>query len=411
MDILPQKTILGTLELLEVYEYYDKPCLFSCRNLSSQLFLSIWIDETKTEDVWLYVPVSHKRLEYILNGGIDLRTAFLRAEDNFVFEVRTYLIPKKTPHVNQIFCSRLTDEQLPCPDEYLDCGIQILKELLEKKDAKRMALQVSREAINLVFEFPTLHKMEAPAAKLGMILQSFQFLIDALGQFKNGNPTTHGSIPKNMLEQTQLVVSGTFSGSFGIELLATYAPDLWGNSLALEAIEEFVQLIDAGCNIQKLRNLLFELRPRVASRYRIFLEYLVSSEAALKVDWGSVSSEKGGLTFISLSNAKSALAIVSQVEAEQPKQYQILGELIGLNKRTKSFEILELKVRKKISELQEGKKISGVMTSEVIKHNKQPTIGEIYNATIREITQVSLTTGQEKVEYQLIELQSLKTGV
>jgi hypothetical protein len=395
MNVLPQETILGVLEILEVYDYYDKPCLFSCRNLSDQLFLAVWIDETSTEDVWLYAPVSRRRLEYVLNGGVDLRTAFLRAEDNFVFQVQTYHSAEKPSQINKVLCKQLNDEQLPCPDEYLECGTQVLSKLLERKEAKQTALRVYREVVNLAFEFPTLHQMEAPAAKLGMILQSFQFLIDALGQFKNGHPTIHGSIPKNMLEQTQLVVAGTFPGSFGVELLATHAPDLWGSSIALEAIEEFVALIDAGCNVQRLRTRLFELQPRVASRYRIFLEHLVSSEAALKVDWGSVSSEKGGIAHISLAKAKSALAIVDQVEAEKPKQYQIRGELIGLNKRTKSFEILDIKG---------NKRISGTIASEASKSIQRSTIGKNYDATIKETTQVSLTTGQEKIEYQLITL-------
>jgi hypothetical protein len=45
MAYLPQSTILGRLKIIEVYEFYDIPRLFCCRNAAGQHYLVLSIDE------------------------------------------------------------------------------------------------------------------------------------------------------------------------------------------------------------------------------------------------------------------------------------------------------------------------------------------------------------------------------
>ena len=125
MSILPQLTNLGKLDIIEIYVYYDRPCLFSCRNLTGHLFLAVWIDETKIEDIWLYVPISEGRFQSIRSGEIDLRDAFLKSEDSFVYKVT---IPQKNrlSMVETIQSDRLNEDWLPVAGEYLECETQEL---------------------------------------------------------------------------------------------------------------------------------------------------------------------------------------------------------------------------------------------------------------------------------------------
>ncbi|MCE2400451.1 hypothetical protein J4G08_06130 [Candidatus Poribacteria bacterium] len=37
---------LGKLEIVETYEYYDQPVLYSCRNAAGHLYLVVAADET-----------------------------------------------------------------------------------------------------------------------------------------------------------------------------------------------------------------------------------------------------------------------------------------------------------------------------------------------------------------------------
>ena len=64
-------THLGKLELIEVYEFYDQPILFSCRNASDAIFMGVFADEGDFE-TWLYIGVSLHRL--IRSGAIDLHS-------------------------------------------------------------------------------------------------------------------------------------------------------------------------------------------------------------------------------------------------------------------------------------------------------------------------------------------------
>lgn len=124
MSLLPQSTPLGNLDIIEVYVYYDQPCLFSCKNSTDQLFLAVWVDETETTNLWLYLPMSGERFEEIRGEKLDLHDAFLRSEPGFVYEVK---IDKheSLAWVETIHCERLDRDWLPTPGEFLECGTAI----------------------------------------------------------------------------------------------------------------------------------------------------------------------------------------------------------------------------------------------------------------------------------------------
>lgn len=133
MSLLPQNTFLGKLEIIEVYEYYDIPCLFACRNASKQIFLAVWASQTKEIGTWLYVPMSPERFKQVRSGGIDLRDAFLTSEDSFVYEV---IIPcdDSPDRVIAVPCQELSDDWLPMAGEFLDFGNQPLPVLAQKQE-------------------------------------------------------------------------------------------------------------------------------------------------------------------------------------------------------------------------------------------------------------------------------------
>jgi hypothetical protein len=118
MNLLPTDSYLGNLKIVEVYDYFDVPCLFTCINNSGQQFLAIWIDEMEDSNLWLYLPVSSHRIKLLKNREIDLRHAFLTAEDNYVFKVKVY---KSEPEVSitHIISSEINENDLPEPEEYL----------------------------------------------------------------------------------------------------------------------------------------------------------------------------------------------------------------------------------------------------------------------------------------------------
>lgn len=85
--LLPSGTSLGRLHLLEVYDVYDGPRIFSARSAAGTTFVAFWSYEREDGDEWLYVPVTPARLDAIVEGAISLRSAFLEPEDGVVFRV------------------------------------------------------------------------------------------------------------------------------------------------------------------------------------------------------------------------------------------------------------------------------------------------------------------------------------
>lgn len=397
MSLLPKSTSLGNLEIIEVYEYYDKPCLFSCQNASGQIFLAVWVDETPDADEWIYVAMSSHRFEYIRSGGIDLHDAFLTAEDGFAFGIISS--HNDAPAELRIIpCERLDEDLLPMAGEFLTCDTQTLP-TLEVKEVARLAIQIKREVLNLTLNFPTIHRTEAPVANLGMILQSLQYLMNAIGQVKTAHKTVLGRIPKKVIEQTQLSVAGTFAGSFGVELVASSQADFFGDSLAGEAINEFIQLVNIGSKAEELRECLLKLQSRSASRYRDLLQSLIDSGTGLRLDWGSPKPNRGGSAELSLFTAKAIITIINQIQSEDPEEYKITGELVGANKRTKTYEIRDLGT---------NTKYSGQILDEAMPDVAIATLGQIYVAVIREVLEILPITGEEKVKYELVSLNLLE---
>lgn len=123
MSILPQFTILGNLEIIEVYVYCDQPCLFACRNRTGHIFLAVWIEETAAFNQWLYVALSEQRFMSICSGKIDLRDAFLKSEEGFVFEVKINR-DRSPDSITIILCDRLDEDWLPMAGEFLELSAE-----------------------------------------------------------------------------------------------------------------------------------------------------------------------------------------------------------------------------------------------------------------------------------------------
>ena len=123
MSLLPQSTILGNLEIIEVYVYCDQPCLFACRNRTGHIFMAVWIEETAVFNQWLYVALSEQRFTSIRSGKIDLRDAFLKSEEGFVFEVRISR-DRSSDRIQLIYCNRLNEDWLPMAGEFLELAAE-----------------------------------------------------------------------------------------------------------------------------------------------------------------------------------------------------------------------------------------------------------------------------------------------
>lgn len=110
---------LGRLEIVEIFDYYDEPVLFSCKNAEGDLYLVVAADENEQYETWLYAQVSSDRLNLIETDTIDLHDAFAATEDGWLLQVK-FPYDKSLPESEFVQSDQIPDEMLPEPGEYLE---------------------------------------------------------------------------------------------------------------------------------------------------------------------------------------------------------------------------------------------------------------------------------------------------
>lgn len=136
MNLLPLHTSLGQLQIFEIYEFYNLPVLFACKNQADTIYLAVWLDESDEDNLWLYVSVSPQRFAKIRAGHIDLHDAFATPEDGIGLKVT---VPK-TAHcqasVEPVLVSAMDRNWAPLPGDYLDLPQSLPRVLWDELDQR-----------------------------------------------------------------------------------------------------------------------------------------------------------------------------------------------------------------------------------------------------------------------------------
>lgn len=73
--MLPENTILGTLEYVEVYDFYDTPQFFSCKNQKKEIYLGLAVkNETLT---YLFALIEDPSILALAIGGLNTPDFYL----------------------------------------------------------------------------------------------------------------------------------------------------------------------------------------------------------------------------------------------------------------------------------------------------------------------------------------------
>ena len=384
---------LGQLEVIEVYTYYDEPVLFAARNERDGLFLAALSKDTNEDRIWTYAPMSERRFQEVRSGGIDLNQAFKEVEGGFLYLVT---LPKREASQGSgkwVIASQLAEDELPKAGDCLDLNTVTLP-MHAVPDVVRQAHQARKEVLALRFEFAGMRRTEAPAGLIGQVLDTLQQLVLAVGQAKEGKGTSRGSFPKELVDQMALSLTGVFAGSFGVELHANASADLFGASHIREALSEVFRLIEVSEADEQLLASLNELKGRTTQKYKQFLSRFPGAIQKVDVHWGSPQDERSRVVTMTTEAAAHALEAISRLEPSAPLEYDVLARLVGINVRTKTYEIWDVN---------ENRKFSGKILDEAAPNVEHATVNNIYAATIREESEVT-ATGEPETKYRLLRL-------
>lgn len=393
---LPRNTPLGNLTIKVVFENFDIPRLFLCQNSVGTHYLVLSVDDDVEADEyeWLYLPVTSSRIRSLLSKSMQLLEAFRSPEDGYLF--RVFSTAAGEASAGYVLPESLTPDDLPLEGTYL----QYLDEGVAENDVDLAALQaqavnVRREIFNFHVKSESFSGPELSARKLAKIANSFQDLMDSLGQYCDGDVTLKGPIPGQILNKTQMNASNIFSGSFGLQLMSDESADLFGSSLLSSALYELKGLLDAGDDEDLLSNKLHELKGRVASKYRRLLQDLVRLDSKVVLDWGSVSDGRGFKVSFSKEKLKSTYQIVDHIDIDMGESVSFRGELLGLDLTAKRYRLYHL---------EDNHEYSGKIVDEALDSLKHSEINGIYQAELKKVTELYASSGQESVRWLLVDL-------
>ncbi|WP_338322827.1 DUF6575 domain-containing protein, partial [Pantoea agglomerans] len=86
-NIFTRSPALGTLSMVNVYEFYEQPRLFSLENEVGSYFVAYWLEETDVHEGWLIIPISRLRLNRLENREIDINDLITKQEQNNCFKL------------------------------------------------------------------------------------------------------------------------------------------------------------------------------------------------------------------------------------------------------------------------------------------------------------------------------------
>lgn len=379
---------LGRLEIVETYEYYDQPVLFSCKNAAGHLYFAVAADENDQYETWLYAGVSTERLNFIRSGTIDLHDAFADTEDGCLFRVRFPYDSQIIPQIESVQSNQISEDMLPTPGECLDFETDIFPVLSNAEETAKLRKQ---EFLNLTLNLTAGSKTQAPIVLLSNIFGKLQSVINTIGMtFLKSERIT-----KDVKRKMQLSLSDVGMGSFVIQVASTEITQLdsHGYSYCGRAIEEFLKLLKAGDNYEQLKELLTP-KSKVAKNYTDFLKSLNGYVTDTEFEWVSPNPNQGGTAYLSASRMRETIEVLEKSHEENPSTFIIDGTLIGAVLRSKTFEIKTWK-----------KTYKGHITSKAFETVRNATLGREYTAEIQKIIEKSETTSEiTKTKYLLLSL-------
>ena len=383
---------LGKVEIVEVYEYYDQPVLYSCKNASGHFYLVVAAAENAQFLTWLCVAVSIERLNLIRSGKIDLHDAFADSENPYAIQVRVPYEEHASVQTDFVQSNQIPEDMLPVSGECLDLETEILPVLSDVEETAKLKKQ---EFLNLILNLAVGSKTQAPIAILSNIFGKLQTVINTIGMICLNSSQGTEEIRNSM----QISLLHVHPGSFNIHLASPEITqlDLFDNSDCGDAIEKFFELLNAENNQEKLKELLGELRLRVAKNYTNFLQALNESVTDTEFKWISPNPNRGGTAYLSNSQMQEIIEILEKFQEETPSRLTINGILIAASLRTNRFEIKT-----------EKKTYTGDIADEFFETAENITLNLKYTAEIQEVTERSETTNELTTPKYL--LLSLKKG-
>lgn len=379
--------LLGTVYINEVYEFYDEPLLFSCKNMFEHIFLSVCIDFQKDKKIWYYLPISQAKLILAKKKQKSLYELFKNPEGNFLWQVHEYY-EKKQAEAKKILSVDLDDISLPEKNTYIEYKDSEDKKIFNDESRLENAIKEKRDIFDVSFEVDGEHGNEIPSMILGKNIETIQRLIYYIA-YIDGNLSSQ--IPKSIKESTTLNVTDNYAASFGVRFKSDDISDLHGKTKVQDSVKILMKLLNPNNKIQNKNDIIKGLNPNVGYRYKKMLENLFKDNISVKAYLATPSREYYETSLNTTQTKKIIDEILLQVE-EREEQETYYGEIVGINVDKNKFEFIT----------NDGDKIDGKISEVLNKETFEVPIET--KVIIKKASEYNRFTLKDKITYWLIEI-------
>ncbi len=369
---------LSGLTPIEVFDFYDGPRFYSCRDRSGQLYLVYWVDEDERGSHYLYLKVSPERYASVRRGTLTIASALSNPEEGKAYVVRNegtgYSVDDLTP-------ASLDPEWLPPQDQRLTLETSDLPP--KQSSATDAAVASGRQVLDLAL-VKTTNTYEIGAGKLGRLLDAIQNTLFAFACPANRDIR---KVPDEIKFNNEALVTGVFASSFGLRLQSKGA-EMFNDSQAVAAMRSLSDLLQATSRPEELAADLHRQNILGRSRFKHLLRTLLDAQVALNLDWATPAGERRSVraSYHDLAVALQKLEATDEVASQT---VQRAGRLVGVDVQSNFFAL----------RISSDEVLKGSLAPE-LQQNHFEVPSEIV-ATLHETCVVDPLTEREKWSYVL----------
>lgn len=269
-----------------------------------------------------------------------------------------------------------------------------------------LAKSVHREVIEVHIKYIFEKKYDVSLRKIGSVFKSLQDLIESIGEIKSLN--RFSSLNHTLLrKELEVSLIETFQGSFGFRLCFlepnSKQLDLLDAPLTQDVAQEFLGLIKASSSkAEDLEKKLSQFSGKPFVKFKSLVSNLITLDADLYLEWGSVDGEKGAAVSISFQKLLETLDLIEKREISNPTIINITAKLVlaGVptkKKRQPRFIAITLE--------QDEKEYKGSIHVNVLRNKDiNLIVDKVYRMSIEETIAVNSATGDEETTYTLVDL-------
>ena len=253
-------------------------------------------------------------------------------------------------------------------------------------------LKREKEIVQLRFKGQVARFGTFPLSLVGGLTDAFSSAIfNTSKYFQYGNK---GGIKIDQVvnESIDLRLEGLGKGSTIFYLSAKTSPDLFGNSIIQNSLENTFELLNSE-NTEKIIENISVVGSRSIKYYSNFFKELNSDDLELELTWHT-PSETVKVWDGTKDKILSLYNTLNNIQLSEPEEISFEGEVITLSLKGR-FEIFS----------KNKERFYGSFPNELTETIKQLHVGDFCNGVILKTTIVNPATGKEKYEYLLRDIQ------